>query len=403
MGKKGKIIVLECSFCSSEILLNGSSYRKSLKENKSGNFFCSNSCHNKFRIKKSKLEYLDSSKKCINCDGLIPFDKYWKTKKFCSRSCSVSFNNKNSEKVLKSCYFCGCDVLTYGKHDDFRARCDKCRKENEKIKNKVAWQKTLKKRILNGDQINFKKKVRLEKKKEKQVEKRIEKEKKVRSRICEICGSVFCRSNYGICKSSKESFLAFIKYFNFDSFALGTRRVFVELNKMKAMLYKDYHTDKMSLPEIAKKYKCKNHIQVLSIFNRIGIVRRSLSESISISFLNENRLLPSAFSKYKTGWHVTWEGSKVFYRSSYELKYCQEFDRKKIRYSLEKLRIPYYDSVKKANRTAIPDFYLPDTNEIIEIKSCYTYNEQEMKEKFKSYRNLGYKCKLIVDFEEVII
>lgn len=392
MGKKGKIIVLECSFCSSEILLNGSTYRKSLKENKSGNFFCSKACHNKFRIKKSKLEYLDSAKKCINCDGLIPFDKYWKTKKFCSQSCFGYFNSRDLKKVSKSCYFCGCDVLAYSNQDSFKIRCDKCRKEkkleNHKRRVAVLRRKALEKRIADGKPIKLK------------IPK-VDKEKE--KNLCKICGSAFCKSNYGICKSSKESFLAFIKYFNFDSLALGTRRVFAELNKMKAALYKDYHTDKMSLPEMAKKYKCKNHNQILNIFSRIGIVRRSLSESISISFLNENRLLPSAFSKYKTGWHVTWEGSKVFYRSGYELKYCQELDEKKIRYFLEKLRIKYFNTDKNRQAIAIPDFYLPDSNEIIEIKSCYTYNEQEMRDKFKAYRNLGYKCKLIVDFEEVII
>ena len=53
-------------------------------------------------------------------------------------------------------------------------------------------------------------------------------------------------------------------------------------------------------------------------------------------------------------------------------------------------------------RVAIPDFYLPRTNEIVEIKSTWTYNKQEMNDKFEAYRNLGYIPKLILDRKEVL-
>lgn len=71
----------------------------------------------------------------------------------------------------------------------------------------------------------------------------------------------------------------------------------------------------------------------------------------------------------------------------------------------EPFHIEYYDSIKNTNRYAFPDFYLPDTNEIIELKSTYTLDGkiQEMKDKFKAYEELGYKPKLLLDWEFVDI
>jgi hypothetical protein len=45
---------------------------------------------------------------------------------------------------------------------------------------------------------------------------------------------------------------------------------------------------------------------------------------------------------------------------------------------------------------------LPETNEIVEIKSSWTYDEQNIKDKFNAYKNLGYKTKLILDHVEII-
>lgn len=55
------------------------------------------------------------------------------------------------------------------------------------------------------------------------------------------------------------------------------------------------------------------------------------------------------------------------------------------------------------SRGAIPDFYIPSTNTIIEIKSSWTLDEQNMKDKMKAYLDLGYNFKLICDHKEIII
>ena len=54
-------------------------------------------------------------------------------------------------------------------------------------------------------------------------------------------------------------------------------------------------------------------------------------------------------------------------------------------------------------RVAIPDFYIPNTNTIVEIKSTYTLDVQNMKDKVKKYKELGYDFKLILNHQEVNI
>ena len=52
-------------------------------------------------------------------------------------------------------------------------------------------------------------------------------------------------------------------------------------------------------------------------------------------------------------------------------------------------------------RCAIPDFYIPDKNLIIEVKSNYTLDIQNMKDKFKQYTILGYNTKLVLEHKDV--
>ena len=87
-------------------------------------------------------------------------------------------------------------------------------------------------------------------------------------------------------------------------------------------------------------------------------------------------------------------------RSSYELDYAKQLDEQQIDYEVEFKHIKYWDSQKEEYRCAIPDFYLPETNTIVEIKSDYTLDIQNMKDKFKAYKELGYNTKLICEHKE---
>lgn len=75
----------------------------------------------------------------------------------------------------------------------------------------------------------------------------------------------------------------------------------------------------------------------------------------------------------------------------------KELDRERIEYYTEPFRIQYFDTEEEIIRIAIPDFYIPSTNTIVEVKSEYTYNRQNMIDKVKSYRELGYDFKLLYE------
>jgi len=93
----------------------------------------------------------------------------------------------------------------------------------------------------------------------------------------------------------------------------------------------------------------------------------------------------------------------VYLRSSFEFEFAKELDGQKIEYEVEFKHIKYFDTQLNEYRCAIPDFYIPSTNTIVEIKSTWTLNKQEMIDKFKAYRELGYNCKLICDHKEMLL
>ena len=83
--------------------------------------------------------------------------------------------------------------------------------------------------------------------------------------------------------------------------------------------------------------------------------------------------------------------------SSYELDYAKQLDDKQIDYDVESLHIKYWDSQQQRYRCAIPDFYIPSKHLIVEIKSNWTLDKQNMQDKENAYRKLGYNFKLICD------
>lgn len=63
------------------------------------------------------------------------------------------------------------------------------------------------------------------------------------------------------------------------------------------------------------------------------------------------------------------------------------------------MRIKYYDTVRNEERIAIPYFHLINENQITEIKSAFTFVKQNMIDKIKAYKELGYKT--VVRYEGV--
>lgn len=162
-----------------------------------------------------------------------------------------------------------------------------------------------------------------------------------------------------------------------------------------------YFQENLGTIGIARKTGIR-HVSLLSLFRRHGIDKiRTVSEGLQESILAGHFTTKNVCPKYKSGYYTTWEGKKIYYRSSYELEYAQNLDSQKIKYEYESIRIKYFDTIRQRERVAVPDFYLPDTNEIVEIKSKWTLDEQNMKDKFKAYRDSGYNPILILDKKQI--
>lgn len=224
------------------------------------------------------------------------------------------------------------------------------------------------------------------------------------------CGSKELNEKYPEigCRQSKKWFNKLIP-FGFDITSLGSERIIEEFYKCKELLYNEYVINKLSPADIYKKYNCSTYINnsetLLHVFKAWGFNTRSYSDAVKECYLQGKLDIPETGNKYqyKHGWHTTWNNKEVYYRSQNELDYAIELDNQQIDYDMECLRIKYFNTQTNSDGCAIPDFYIPSKNEIVEIKSSFTLDLQNMKDKFKTYKELGYNCKCICDYKEIEI
>lgn len=291
------------------------------------------------------------TKKCVECGK--DFYPAYSTQRFCSHSCSAKSSNKKrgtvkSETKLKI----GNSLRKY--------YLDKPHKDEEH-------------RTIN------KKKIR------------------IKNSICPICGSREC-GRTGICRHTVK-FFETLSYFGFDLKKLGTSDVFDEYERVKLILCDEYFVKKMSPRELKEKYKYpKTYENITLTLKAMGIKTRNQSESQINSLLNGKLTPPCTSEKrglfFHSGYHTTWEGTKIFYRSGDELEYAELLDREKVSYRVEDLRFEYYDTQTKTTRVAIPDFHLINKNEIVEVKGRITFDKQNMIDKFAEYKKRGFVPKM---------
>jgi hypothetical protein len=280
---------------------------------------------------------------CEKCKG--KHDCSYGSGRFCSSKCARSFSTKNS-------------------------RSDINKKVSQKLKGKVF--RVYKDKFTKESKSN---------KKEKEI-------------YCKHCGS---QSKKIICVDCKPFIQNIILFKKLNLYV--EHKKLSEINKdCLSLLNYEYFDQGHSKLVIMKKYKLQSNT-IYDFFKKNNVTLRSLSEAVTNGIINGNVLIPTNFSYHK-GYHLTWNNKKVYYRSSYELNYCKQLDEIKIDYDMESLRIKYFDTQVNKKRIAVPDFYLIDENMIVEIKSTYTLNIQNMKDKFKAYESLGYKTKLIVENAE---
>ena len=293
-------------------------------------------------------------KKCLTCGK--EFKPSYKEQKFCSRSCCASFNNRHRS------------VETINKLKESLKKFYENNPRQINPNSEFTW--------VGG------------------------KKTRIRPKTCPICGKADCERK-GICYHTKK-FFENLMYFGFDINCLGTQKVFDEYERIKKILEKEYFDNHLSPSDLKEKYHYpKTFENITQLLKTMGFRTRNLSTCQTNAILVGKSNLPTNENKlkmgFKQGWHTTWEGKKIFYRSGAELKYAELLDEEKIQYEVESLRIEYYDSEKGYNRVAIPDFLLSETNEIIEVKSRITFRKQNMLDKFKKYKELGYKPKMLYE------
>ena len=219
------------------------------------------------------------------------------------------------------------------------------------------------------------------------------KEKKKIIKKCKICGrelingkcqNQFCNEHY-----KSKIFKILIDYFGFDETKLGTINAEKEFERIRNILYDMYWKQHMSSTEICNFFNYpKTSDLTRTVFKNLKIISKTRKQAAKEN-IEMNRLTLNKFSKFEKFKHICWNNTIVFLRSSYEEDYANYLDANKVLYNVENLKIFYFDTQKQEKRIAIPDFYLSETNTIVEIESNWTLDVINMIDKVKAYKENG--------------
>ncbi len=326
--------------------------------------------------KKLRNKYEKGPKLCKHCGNPIPWES--RKNKYCSRSCAASENNKGV------------------------------------VRNKIGYIANLYKGNPAIGNPKYPGELTVKRKSQQRHNKIIEDSYKdlnipeVGLGCCFICGQEGCTNKF--CEEHNfTQLVGLARRYKLNAELIGTKEIFDEFNRVKEMIYDLYWNQGMSGQDLANYFGVPYTTIICKDFDALGIPKRTFEESSRNALIQGKYSLPE--SEQESGlsknicqeWHTTWTGENVFLRSSYETDYANYLDENQISYSVEELRIEYYDSQQDKTRVAIPDFYLTSTNEIVEIKSDYTLDIQEMLDKFKAYKDSGYIPKLVLEGKEVDI
>lgn len=292
-------------------------------------------------------EYYKQPVLCKNCNSVIPYNK--KDSKFCSRSCAASYNNK--------------------------LRGARSIETKEKIRKTLTKSRTIESKNIH----------------------------KQKSCIyCKYCGAEKgkCIDPY-VC--SKYRLFGSLEKFGFDRSTIGTLKVVEEFYRIKLLLREFYNINSTNDNMLKTNFNyTSGSANFIKLLRSLDIPILNSADAVSNAWLN-GKMQPNEYTNYHAGWHTTWDNKHVYLRSSYEKEFACELDNNKIPYEVEGLRIKYYNTAEQSYRCAIPDFYLPYSNTIVEVKSTYTLKNciNEMKDKFIEYKRLGYNTKLILNKKEI--
>jgi len=92
----------------------------------------------------------------------------------------------------------------------------------------------------------------------------------------------------------------------------------------------------------------------------------------------------------------------ISFRSQWEIAIAKFLDAYGFNWRYESLKLPYFDSIKQRLAYTVPDFYLPDSGKIIEVKGRWL-NSQKTKDKLIGISSQGFAPVLIGESEMKLI
>jgi uncharacterized protein YehS (DUF1456 family) len=338
---------------------------------------------------------------CLNCQGEFVNRKECRPQKFCSQACSKEHRIKfGVTKNPRQCSLCNIQFIpSYSKQKFCGHSCSAT--STNKSRTKVKGYKNPQASKLRG--INMIDK--LKKSKTKDEWKRCP---FTQIRYCPVTGVVLPKNSKQLdnkwCQMISHQMPTINLLATTFNIELKRQDTTSKLDDAFEKLRVAYEVDNMSTPELHKVFNIACSEGHVSNFLRgLGIKRRSFKEASKLAVETGRWKQPSGESSYINGDHIDWQGHIHHYRSSYELSFYLQLDELELPYETESKSILYYDSQRQISRYAIPDVIM-DTL-IYEIKSMWTYDRQNMADKFGAYKALGYTPYLILDgklYEELI-
>jgi hypothetical protein len=214
-----------------------------------------------------------------------------------------------------------------------------------------------------------------------------------------VSGTVFenrtsyCEShnaNYSIHKIKSYELLAAT-----FGFTIGNVDTIKHIENAKLSLERVYLIEERSSLDVHKLFHFSCSVShVSNLMKTLGITRRTKSKAGILACIFNRSSIPVS-RKFKTGFHVDWEGKKHHFRSGLEKDFYKKLDDAKLSYESEDKRIAYFDTELSRHRIAVPDISVG--NCIFEIKGRYTYDRQNMYDRFTAYQKGGYKTYLVLD------
>ena len=170
-----------------------------------------------------------------------------------------------------------------------------------------------------------------------------------------------------------------------------------EYYRIRNILTQEYSVLKNSVKHIEDSFRMGRGSLSPVYLYYFGIQKRTASESAKLTFSRSdnikkaflNRPLPEKGSNinrvgkvnnFKEGYHIAWDGSKIYLRSSYEFDFVKVLDKFKVDF-ISEYSFYYYDNSLQKVRKGYPDFYFPKSNILLEVKSCRFYNPTNLKDR----------------------